>query len=197
MLNKNIFLIVSLIVTGLLLSINFSAYTFSNITAEEAYEMVCNGEAVLIDIRTIEEAVFVGVPACEDSGKQIAYLIPYNIWDGSIPVIEPKDLPLNPDFQKLIEQTFPDKEQTLITMCREGNRCDAAVFEIRDLGYKNVYQIDSSSGGCGGFSGSIYYGEYSGYEAEPCDITERVSWREMDLPTTLELDPEMIPQLND
>ena len=69
--------------------------------------MVCNGDAVLIDIRTIEEAVFVGVPACEPSGKQIAYLIPFNIWDGSIPVIEPKKLPRNPDFQKLIEKTFP------------------------------------------------------------------------------------------
>ena len=195
--NKNIFLIIFLTVVSLFLAINFSVYALTNITAKEAYDMVCNGEAALIDIRTIEEAVFVGVPACEPSGKQIAYLIPFNIWDGSIPVIEPKDLPRNPNFQKLIEQTFPDKEQTLITMCREGNRCDFAVFEIRELGYENVYQIDSDSGGCGGFSGSIYYGEYSGYITEPCNINERVSWKEMDLPTTLQLDPEKIPQLKD
>ena len=73
------------------------------------------GEAVLIDIRTIEEAVFVGVPAqCEPFGEQLAYLIPFNVWDGSIPVIEPKALPRNPDFLKIIEKTFPDKEKTLI-----------------------------------------------------------------------------------
>ena len=195
--NKILYLLVFLTICTLFLSFNFTIYAFENISAKEAYEMVCNGDAVLIDIRTIEEAVFVGVPACEPSGTQIAYLIPFNIWNGSIPVIEPKSLPRNPNFQNLIEQTFPDKEQTLITMCREGNRCDLAVFEIRELGYKNVYQIDSKSGGCGGFSGSIYYGEYSGYEAEPCDITERVSWREMELPTTLKLDPEMIPQLKE
>ena len=66
-----------------------SVFALENITAKEAYEMVCKGDAVLIDIRTIEEAVFVGVPSCEPSGKQLAYLIPYNVWDGSIPVIEP------------------------------------------------------------------------------------------------------------
>jgi len=195
--NKKLYLLVFLTMCTLFLAFNFTIYAFENISAKEAYEMVCNGDAVLIDIRTIEEAVFVGVPACEPSGTQIAYLIPFNIWNGSIPVIEPKSLPRNPNFQKLVEQTFLDKKQTLITMCREGNRCDLAVFEIRELGYENVYQIDSKSGGCGGFSGSIYYGEYSGYEAEPCDITERVSWREMELPTTLKLDPEMIPQLKE
>jgi len=197
MTNKNIFLLGFLIICSFFLFINASGYAFENITAKEAYEMVCNGDAVLIDIRTIEEAVFVGAPACEPSGKQIAYLIPFNLWDGSIPVIEPKKLPRNPDFQNLIEKTFPDKEQVLITMCREGNRCDIAVFEIRNLGYKNVYQIDSENGGCGGFSGSIYYGEYSGYQAEPCDKSEKVSWREMGLPTTLQLDPEKIPKLNE
>ena len=174
-----------------------SVFALENITAKEAYEMVCKGDAVLIDIRTIEEAVFVGVPSCEPSGKQLAYLIPYNVWDGSIPVIEPKKLPKNPDFLKLIEKTFPDKDKTLITMCREGNRCDMAVFEISKLGYKKVYQIDSENGGCGGFSGSLYFGEYAGHEARPCDKTEKVSWREMGLPITLDLDPEKIPKLED
>jgi rhodanese-related sulfurtransferase len=177
------------------LLIHTFGFAFENITAKEAFEMVCKGDAMLIDIRTIEEAVFVGVPACEPSGKQLSYLIPFNIWDGSIPVIEPKKLPVNPDFQKIIEKTFPDKDKTLITMCREGNRCDIAVFEIKKLGYKKVYQIDSENGGCGGFSGSIYFGEYAGHEASPCDKTEKVSWREMGLPTTLDLDPEKIPKL--
>jgi rhodanese-related sulfurtransferase len=195
--NKKNDAILIVLVLLLFLLVHNSGFAFENVTAKEAYDMVCKGDAVLIDIRTVEEAVFIGVPSCEPSGKQLAYLIPYNIWDGSIPVIEPKQLPKNPDFLKLIEKTFPDKEQTLITMCREGNRCDMAVFEISQLGYKNVYQIDSENGGCGGFSGSLYYGEYAGHEARLCDKTEQVSWREMGLPTTLNLDPEKIPKLED
>lgn len=193
---KNRLLMFGLFVLTFLILVSPLAYGKENITAKEAFEMVCNGDAALIDIRTIEEAVFVGVPACEPSGKQISYLIPFNIWDGSIPVIEPKSLPQNPDFEDLILKTFPDKEKTLITMCREGNRCDFATFVIKKLGYQNVYQIDSKDGGCGGFSGSIYFGEYSGYSARPCDKSEKVSWREMELPTTLDLDPEKIPQIN-
>jgi len=193
---KNNVILIFLILTLFLIA-HTSGFALENLTAKEAYDMVCKGDAVLIDIRTIEEAVFVGVPSCESSGKQIAYLIPYNIWDGSIPVIEPKSLPKNPDFLKLIEKTFPDKDKSLITMCREGNRCDMAAFEIMQLGYKKVYQIDSEHGGCGGFSGSLYFGEYAGHVARPCDKTEKVSWREMGLPTTLDLDPEKIPKLED
>ena len=192
---KNVILI--FLILTLFLIAHTSGFALENLTAKEAYDMVCKGDAALIDIRTIEEAVFVGVPSCESSGKQIAYLIPYNIWDGSIPVIEPKSLPKNPDFLKLIEKTFPDKDKSLITMCREGNRCDMAAFEIMQLGYKKVYQIDSEHGGCGGFSGSLYFGEYAGHVARPCDKTEKVSWREMGLPTTLDLDPEKIPKLED
>ena len=195
--NKKYFIFLFFIALSFFLLAHLSVYAFENITAKEAYEMVCKGDAALIDIRTIEEAVFVGVPACEPSGEQLAYLIPFNVWDGSIPVIEPKNLPRNPDFLKLIEKTFPDKEKTLITMCREGNRCDLALLEIKRLGYKNVYQIDSESGGCGGFSGSIYFGEYAGYVAKPCDRTEKVSWREMGLPITLLLNKKKIPKLEE
>jgi len=72
-----------------------------------------------------------------------------------------------------------------------------AVFEIKKSGYKNVYQINSENGGCGKFKGSLYFGEYAGHMARPCDKTEKVSWREVGLPTTLLLKPEKIPKLEE
>ena len=85
--NQNHFVKLIILCALFCLLASFSGWASENITAQEAYDLVCNGNAALIDIRTIEEATFIGVPACEDSGNQIAYLIPFNIWDGSIPVI--------------------------------------------------------------------------------------------------------------
>jgi len=110
--NKKYLCVLFFVVLSLLLLAHLSVYAFENITTKEAYEMVCKGDAALIDIRTIEEAVFVGVPSCKPSSEQLAYLIPFNIWDGSIPVIEPNKLPRNPEFLKLIENTFSDKEKS-------------------------------------------------------------------------------------
>ena len=73
------------------------AFAYENITAEEAYEMVNSGEAIMIDVRTLEECLWVGMPSVADGGL---YVIPWLTStisaDGTV-VTE-----LNPDFGALV-----------------------------------------------------------------------------------------------
>jgi hypothetical protein len=59
---------------------NIGAFTL--ITAQEAYDMLSNNQAVIIDVRTLEEYTFVGSPALEPEGDPIAFLIPWKVFKG-------------------------------------------------------------------------------------------------------------------
>jgi rhodanese-related sulfurtransferase len=199
-----------------------SAAAFEQITAQEAYDMVNSGQATLIDVRTLQEAVWVGSPALVPGGNPIAYLIPWQFWTGvdenGISTYEPNDV-----FNELIEQTFgDDKGQALITMCRSGHRSTYAAERLEELGYTNVYEIDNPLkeisnhlGGNGGFQGSDYKGAYDGYRgypdrlpvnSNPWKITvetktykinnpdDSVSWIDTGLPVTQKIDLDKIPQ---
>ena len=56
---------------------------YNLVTAQEAFDMVSAGEASLIDVRTLEEYVFVGSPALEGGGDPIAYLIEWESLEGT------------------------------------------------------------------------------------------------------------------
>jgi rhodanese-related sulfurtransferase len=200
------------------------ANAYELITAYEAYEMVKNNEATLIDVRTIEEYVFVGNPALEPDGDPVAYLIPWEFLDG----VDEEGIEIyrkNPDFDDLFEQVFgSDKDQPLIIICRSGNRSSYAAQQLEERGFTSIYEVDnrlkelsSFPGGRGGFQGSGYKGLYDGYRGYPgrltCDesralhrvatytdaITDgedSVAWMDLGLPMTQRLDPRMIPKLN-
>lgn len=202
-----------------------SASAFENITAQEAYNMVSSNEATIIDVRTLEEVVWVGSPALEPGGNPIAYLIPWKLWTGVDATGKSIEV-LNGDFNKLVEQTFTNKDQTLITMCRSGQRSTDAAKRLEDeLHFTNVYEMDnllkekeseSSKGGCGGFQGSNYGNVYEGnrgyperlpVNSSPKKITvetvteeinnadDSVSWLDTGLPITQKVDPNLIPTL--
>ncbi|MGA1844784.1 MAG: rhodanese-like domain-containing protein [bacterium] len=211
---------VLLLVTGIFLQ---GAHAFELITAYEAYEMVQNGEATLVDVRTLEEYVFVGNAALEPDGDPIAYLIPWEFLEGTDD--EGNEIyRRNPDFEALFEQTFGyDKTQPLIIICRSGNRSSYAALQLEENGFTNIYEVDnklkesaSFPGGRGGFQGSGYKGMYNGYRGYPgrfsCDeatvhhrvveytyaITDEndsVSWTDMGLPMTQRVDPQKIPKV--
>jgi rhodanese-related sulfurtransferase len=220
---KKLFKCIALIMfTAVLVICVGSAAAFEQITAKEAYDMVNSGQATIIDVRTLEEAVWVGSPALVPGGNPIAYLIPWEFWTGvdanGNSTYEP-----NPDFNALIEQTFPDNGQALITMCRSGHRSTKAAERLEDLGYTNVYEIDnflkeisSYPGGNGGFQGSNYSNNYNGYRGYPDRLPvnsspwkttletktyrinnpdDSVSWMDTGLPITQKIDPEMIPTI--
>lgn len=116
-----------------------SATAFENVTAQEAYDMVNSGQATLIDVRTLEEVVWVGSPALVPGGDPIAYLIPWKFWTG-VNGIGKSTYEMNVDFDALVKGKFgDDKCQALITMCLKGKRGTAAAEHLESFGFTNVY----------------------------------------------------------
>jgi rhodanese-related sulfurtransferase len=200
-----------------------SAIAFENVTAQEAYDMVNSGQATLIDVRTLEEVVWVGSPALVSGGDPIAYLIPWKFWTG-VDENGKSTYIMNYDFDELVLQEFgDDKDKALITMCRSGKRCTAAAKQLELLGFTNVYELDNalkeeenSEGGRGGFEGTNYSNTYDGYRGHPERLPENnspwkitvetvtedinnaedsVSWKDTGLPITQKVDPDLIPTL--
>ena len=196
---------------------------YNVITAQEAFDMVSSGAATMVDVRTLEEYVFVGSPSLEGDGDPIAYLIPWEFLDGTD---EEGNLIYrqNPDFDALLKQTFGDDlDQALIIICRSGNRSTYAVLRAEKLGFTNIYEVDnrlkelaSFPGGRGGVQGSGYKGLYDGYRGYPerlgivcvdcehkvegctdClnDEHDSVAWMDLGLPITQKTDPLKIPKL--
>ena len=124
-----------------------TAEAVTQITAQEAYDMVGAGEATLIDIRTLQEYYWVGTCALENNGMPIAYNIPYELWTFKI---EPKEGYYKPSmrtvkwlFRLFITRLFPDRDTPLILMCRSGKRTDKAAEFLEGLGcpYTSPFKV--------------------------------------------------------
>jgi rhodanese-related sulfurtransferase len=195
------------------------ALAYENITAEEAYDMVNNGEAIMIDVRTLEECLWVGMPNVVAGGL---YVIPWKTFtisaDGTVVNV------LNPNFEALVLQEFSDDTgQALITMCRSGGRSTDAAEAMEGIGFTNVYEVDNvlkeaenGRGGRGGFQGTSYGSDYDGYRGYPDRLPynqspnkvtvqtsknrirnpeSSVSWMDTGLPITQDLSNAVIPIL--
>lgn len=207
-----VYIIVAILIPG-----TGIAFAYENITAGEAYDMVNDGEAILIDVRTLEECYWVGMPNVADGGL---YVIPWLTFtinaDGTV-VNE-----LNPDFETLVLEEFDDDlDQALIMMCRSGGRSTAAAIHLESIGFTKVYELDNAlkeaengKGGRGGFQGTSYGSDYDGYRGYPARLphnrspnkvtvqtsTNRirnpessVSWMDTGLPITQDLTKAVIP----
>ena len=182
-----------------------SAEAGTQITAQQAYDWVVDGtpptvglptEAILIDVRTLEECYWVGSPA-DANWNPIAYNIPYKLWTARIDCEAKKPILRTVErlFGVFIRRTFPEKDTRLILMCRSGKRADdAAKYLETTLGYNYIYVIDhSDKTGRGGFQGSGYSDAYNGYRGYPGRDTSgepypSVSWMDTGLPITQKLD---------
>ena len=220
---RDLYITMSLVIFLIIFTLGIrNAYAYEVITAQEAYDMVSSGQATIIDVRTLEEYVFVGSPALEPEGEPIAYLISWKKFNGidengSVKLID------NSDFDTLVSQKFgDDKTQPLIAMCACGIRSSYAAQRLETLGFTNVYEIDNKlketnqfPGGIGGgFQGTSYNGLYDGYKGYPyrtengsSDISletetsnidnenDPVSWMDTGLPITHKNNPDMIPKI--
>ena len=106
------------------------------VTAEEAYKMWKTGpERVhIIDVRTPEEYVFVGHA---EMARNIPLLFVKHEWNAETKqfVVEP-----NPDFVSEVKRLFAPTD-TLLVMCRSGDRSAMAVNALAKAGFVNVYNI--------------------------------------------------------
>jgi rhodanese-related sulfurtransferase len=150
------------------------------VTAKEAYEKwKAEPEKVkIIDVRTPEEFLFVGVPT-------MAWKIPVAAqsyeWDA-----EKKQFPMKPlmDFAARV-QTVAKPGETIMVMCRSGGRSAIAANFLAKAGFKNVYNIiDGMEGDVNGDSESVAQAQplKDGWKNSGCPWTKKLTPDRMVLP---------------
>lgn len=103
-----------------------------SVTAEDAWLLFQNKQAVIVDVRTLEERKFVGF-------IQDSIHIP---WATGI------SLDRNPHFAKELENKV-GKDRIILLLCRSGKRSAAAANVAFNAGFEHVYNIDQ------GFEGDL------------------------------------------
>lgn len=112
-----------------------------DVTPTEAFEMVKDGTAVLVDVRTHPEWVYVGMPDLSSAQAQPAVIE----WQ-SYPTGQP-----NPRFvHQLNAAVGPPGDRSIVFLCRSGVRSAAAARAATAAGYTHSYNIlDGFEGGLG------------------------------------------------
>jgi len=106
------------------------------VTSKEAFEKwkADPKQVKILDVRTPEEYVFVGHP---EMAWNIPFLFMTHQWD------EEKNwyaLKPNREFVAQVKDLFKPKD-TILVMCRSGDRAALAVDELAKAGFTNVYNI--------------------------------------------------------
>ncbi len=109
-----------------------------DVDCKKAWEILeGDAGAVLVDVRTMPEWEYVGLPDLGSIGKQTA-LVQWNIYRGPAP---------NPDFLAELEAAGVAKEATVLFLCRSGARSISAAVAATAAGYPACYNV------AGGFEG--------------------------------------------
>lgn len=108
------------------------------ITSNEAWSLLKDDpETVLLDVRSMVEWAYVGIPDLASINKDVV-TIEWSKMTG-----QP-----NAAFSKQLEQAIP-KDKKLLVICRAGVRSHAACQAAEQLGYTDVYNIED------GFDGAL------------------------------------------
>ncbi|MEK9673486.1 MAG: rhodanese-like domain-containing protein [Rhodospirillaceae bacterium] len=103
-----------------------------DVTPKQAWDMLTsNASAQLVDVRTIPEFNFVGVPDLSGIGKK-CHGIPWK----NFPVMNE-----NPDFTDAVEILAPERDTPLLFLCRSGVRSISAAQAITARGYSKAYNV--------------------------------------------------------
>ncbi|MGD9181772.1 MAG: rhodanese-like domain-containing protein [Desulfobacterales bacterium] len=147
------------------------------VTAKEAYEMwlADKNKIKILDVRTPEEYIFVG-------HTPMAQNIPIQLFNYKMAVR--KEGPLmkaNPNFIVEVGRMFKSSD-TILVICRSGNRSAAAVNAMASAGFKNVYSVTD------GFEGDRVN------DPSSSDYGKRFKngWKNSGIPWTDKLNPELI-----
>lgn len=109
-----------------------------DVSPKQAWEILSKApDAVLVDVRTQPEWVFVGVPDLGPLGKR-AVFIPWQVFPA---------MQVNGEFVKLIQQAGVKPDAPVLFLCRSGGRSRAAAIAATQQGFARAYNI------AGGFEG--------------------------------------------
>jgi len=145
------------------------------VTAKEAYEKwkADPGKVKVLDVRTPEEYMFVGHP---EMAWNIPFLFVTHQWD------EEKNwyaLKLNREFVAQVKEWAKPKD-TILVMCRSGDRAALAVDALAKAGFTNVYNIIH------GMEGDTVKDPENLYDGKRM----KNGWKNSGLPWTYKVDPE-------
>lgn len=120
------------------------------VTPEEAYRLLQEADARLVDVRTQAERDFVGYASVED------HHVPWETYPGMV---------VNPEFSSQLRQAVGESpEQYLVFMCRSGGRSAKAAEAATQKGYSHCFNL------LGGFEGGKdeqgHRGTKAGWKAE-------------------------------
>lgn len=125
-----------------------------DVDVKQAWEVISsNSGAVLVDCRTQSEWVFVGVPDLSELGKQVVFVE----WQ-KFPAMDK-----NESFAEELDAQGVSPDQTVLFICRSGQRSKAAAIEMTSLGFRECFNVS------GGFEGpsdaSKHRGTVDGWKA--------------------------------
>lgn len=111
---------------GLDLALNFAGA----VTAQEAYDLLQNDSKVLlVDVRTNAERDWVGRVNI-NAAQHLA--VQWSLYPGGAP---------NPEFMTQLQACAPDKQSTILFLCRSGVRSRHGAKLATENGYLNCYDI--------------------------------------------------------
>ncbi len=109
-------------------------------TPREAWEILAGDkESVLVDVRTMPEWTFVGVPDLSTLRKDVV-LLSWRMYP---------QMAVNGNFCEQLSKVVIDKNVPVFFICRSGHRSMDAAIECTRYGYKYCYNIT------GGFEGDV------------------------------------------
>jgi rhodanese-related sulfurtransferase len=147
------------------------------VTAKEAYAMwqADKSKIKILDVRTPEEYIFVG-------HAPMAHNIPFHLFNYKMAVRNQGPLmQANPNFIAEVGRKFKTTD-TILVICRSGNRSAAAVNAMAPAGFKTAYSVTD------GFEGDRVKDPSSPNYGKRF----KNGWRNSGLPWTDQLNPELI-----
>jgi rhodanese-related sulfurtransferase len=147
------------------------------VTAKEAHKMwlADKDNIKILDVRTPEEYVFIG-------HAPMAQNIPFQLFNYKMAVRNKGPLmKTNPNFIAEVGQKFKPSD-TILVICRSGNRSAAAVNAMAAAGFKIAYSVTD------GFEGDRVKDPSSSFYGKRL----KNGWRNSGVPWTDKLNPELI-----
>lgn len=147
-----------------------------DVTARQAYRMWESDpdNVIILDVRTTEEYAQIGHPP-------MAYNIPFAILVGEFDLSKKNySMRQNPNFLKAVKKRF-FREDTILLLCRSGQRSGIAEKMLRNAGFSSVHNIAD------GFEGYSTHGQ----TRMPKDRDAENGWKNS-APWTYELDPNQV-----
>jgi rhodanese-related sulfurtransferase len=95
------------------------------VTPDQAWSLVQQGKAVLVDVRTAEERKFVGMP-------------PRTV---HVPWATGMAMVSNPHFVRDLEAKVKKTADVVLLLCRSGKRSALAAQKAADAGFTRVYNV--------------------------------------------------------